>query len=316
MATDRNWADSRFLRVTVVMLILGSGLFVSVQPGLATDPPIQISTNISPEDPKVGETVDIETTVSNIENSESRNVDVRYVYLRQSGNTIQRFDNAGTIGSGGSLSLPLSTTFDSIGQKQLEVVITASYSDDDSEVYTYRQPVSVDVTESDTRGDVQLTSTETSGNDIVTIQGDASNIGGTDVQSVLLSVADTDTVSPVAPNGEYFVGEIEASEFGTFELTADVESEAETIPVEMTYIVTDPNRDDERVTKTQQIAVETTDISQGSTQAAASSGEPPAGGRGGPGGLLGGLPVAEIGIVLALALLGATGYAVHRWRNP
>jgi hypothetical protein len=264
----------------------------------AADPPIQISTDVTPEEPTIDESVRIETTISNIGGSENRNVDIRSVYLRQPGtaNTYDRFSDVGTIGSGGSLSLPLATTFDSLGQKQIELRVTTSYSDDDSKIYTYTHPVFIDVTESDIQGDIQLTSVEVSDGSDVTIQGDASNIGSTDVQSVLLSVVDSENVTPTSPNGEYFVGRIDASEFATFDLTADIDSRTDSIPIEMTYIV-----DDKRVTKTQQVAVESQDRSAESAQAAASTSNSSTG-----------LPIVPIGVVFVLLVVTVVGFVLWR----
>ncbi|MFD1642867.1 hypothetical protein [Halohasta litorea] len=298
MTADEISASAWLVRLVAVSLFVGAIFGTVAGVGGATDPPIQISTNVTPSDPTVEESVTIDAIISNIENSESRNVDVRYVYLRQSGMTIDRFESVGTVGSGGSLSLPLSATFDDPGQKRLEIEITTQYSDDDSEIYTYTHPVFIDVTESDLQGEVQLTSVETSARNGVTIQGDAANIGNSDVQSVLLSVSDTEGVTPKSPNGEYFVGGIDASEFATFDLTADIEPETDSIPVEITYIV-----DDERVTKTQQIAVESTNTTAPppNTQAAA-SGTPPSSG----------LPLLPIGVVVVLLVIGVVGTVLWR----
>lgn len=242
----------------VVLGLLAVSLFgLATQPVSADDPPIQISTEVSPEEPLVDENANIEVTITNVRGSESRSVEIRTVYLREPGtaNTYDRFSNVGTVASGDSITLPLSVAFDSAGQHAVELRVTAQYTDSDGSTTRYTHPIFVDVTETDLRGDVQLTGTEVSGGNEVTIWGDAANVGGSTVESVLVRVAETDSVSPSAPDGEYFVGSIDASEFSTFELTADIDQSTDSVPVEMTYIVTDEERSDERVTKTQQIPV-------------------------------------------------------------
>jgi len=156
------------------------------------------------------------------------------------------------------------------------------------------------VTESDLRGDVRLTSTSVTGRNTITVEGDAGNIGGTDVESVLVSIPETDAVSPRPPNGEYYVGGIETSEFGTFELTADVVSGTESVPVNITYITTGESRDDERITKSQQIPIsEATMSAQQAGQPQAAATESPPSGGGPPLGLLGG-----VGILVVVSILG------------
>jgi len=305
---------AHLLGLAAVGLCLVGLLAIPAQPAVADDPPIQISTEISPSEPAIGESVSINVKISNLESRSNRNVKIHTVYLRQpdTANTYDRFSNPGTIASGGSMTLPLKTTFDSVGQKQIELRVTAQFTDTDESPSRYTYPVFIDVNESNTdednesdvRGEVRLTTTEVSGSSDVTVQGDVSNIGGTDVESVLLSVNDTETVSPASPNREYFVGSVEASKFGTFELTAAAEPEAESIPIDITYIV-----DGERVTKTQQIPLDasTTGDSTTSTQTdttrADTTGTDPATG----------VPVVPIGVALAVLAISAGG--VILWRR-
>ncbi|AKH97622.1 COG1361 family protein [Halanaeroarchaeum sulfurireducens] len=70
---------------------------------------------------------------------------------------------------------------------------------------------------------------------IVTLRGDAANVGSSDVESVLVAIEPVAGVTPTSPNRDYFIGGIEASEFGTFELTANVTDTTETVPVRVTY---------------------------------------------------------------------------------
>ena len=85
---------------------------------------------------------------------------------------------------------------------------------------------------------------------VVTIDGDAANVGSTDASSVVLSVVPSDGVTPVNPNKEYFVGAVESSEFSTFELTANVSASVSEVPVRIEYTV-----DGERLSKVVQVDV-------------------------------------------------------------
>lgn len=160
----------------------------------------------------------------------------------------------------------------------------------------------------DLAGEVRLTSVDvTRRGQTVTIDGEAANVGGTDVQSVLLAVQDGNDASPVQGSGEFFVGQVEASEFATFELAAALDPGTEAVTVDITYIV-----DGDRETRTRQVDVSSV---SSSGQPGGDSDNPQAAtdGGGSGGGLLGGLPVLGIGVVLLVALIVAT--VVYRRRN-
>lgn len=161
-------------------------------------------------------------------------------------------------------------------------------------------------------GEIRLTAVEVSrAGSGVMIEGDAANLGGTDAESVLVQINDTAGVQPVSPSGEYFVGGVEASEFATFELTAETESNTSSIPVAITYIV-----DNERVTTTQMVDLTATAMSAGSSGApgdsVASGADASRPGSGSAGS--GGLPLRLIagGVVVITILLAGVAY---RWRS-
>ncbi|MFD1569117.1 CARDB domain-containing protein [Halorubrum laminariae] len=152
-------------------------------------------------------------------------------------------------------------------------------------------------------GEIRLTGIDVTGSGSATsIDGEAANVGGTDVESVLVSIPDTDGISPSGGSGEYFVGSVDASEFATFELTANIESD--TVPIEIAYIV-----DNERVTLTQTIdvsSVNTTTGTAGQNQPEATStgtGQDPPG-----------LPILPIvvGLLVIVSLGGAGFYLWNR----
>lgn len=161
-------------------------------------------------------------------------------------------------------------------------------------------------------GEIRLTAVEVSrAGSGVMIEGDAANLGGTDAESVLVQINDTAGVQPVSPSGEYFVGGVEASEFATFELTAETESNTSSIPVVITYIV-----DNKRVTTTQMVDLTATAMSAGSSGApgdsVASGADASRPGSGSAGS--GGLPLRLIagGVVVITILLAGVAY---RWRS-
>ena len=158
-------------------------------------------------------------------------------------------------------------------------------------------------------GEVRLTAIEVSRTGSgVTIQGDAANLGGTDADSVLVRVGDTEGVTPAPPAGEYFVGAIEASEFATFELTAQTDN-ASSVPVEIAYIV-----DNERVTETQQVDLTAADASVAGNVGAAPPGGASEPGDGGPNPNAGGPPLQLIGGVVAVVGI-LLGIGLYRWRS-
>jgi hypothetical protein len=142
-------------------------------------------------------------------------------------------------------------------------------------------------------GEIRLTSIDvTASGSTVSIDGEAANIGGTDVESVLISIPTTDGITPAGGSGEYFVGSVDASEFSTFELTASVERD--TVPIRVAYIA-----DNDRVTKTQTVGA-----AERTQPEATSGGEQNQSG----------LPLLPIilGIVLVLTLGGLGRYLWNR----
>jgi hypothetical protein len=152
-------------------------------------------------------------------------------------------------------------------------------------------------------GEIRLTGTETRqvGSELM-IEGEAANIGSTNAESVLVRLPDSESVRPVSPSGEYFVGAVDASEFATFELTGEIEQGVSSVPVEITYIV-----DGKRITTTQQL-----DVSSSGTMQGGASGADGPGPQNGNGGTPGGLPLVPIAIA---ALVVIAGVGIYRWRK-
>lgn len=351
--------------------------------------------NVTTDDPVTGDSVIVETTIANLESSDG-SLDVTDVYLRTApgAETFVRVEEVGALDPGGSVTVPMSATFETAGEKDLTVNVVVK--GEDGTIKTYESPLILDVEEPrvraqldanvdaddgqygttrldvtnagnveftdvritasandtvidrayvfdmdpetnrtavfDTRnvsnervtfeaafrandrshtathtidlrereavlGEMLLTSVETTRTATgVTLEGDASNVGGTDAGSVLVEVRDTAGVRPVSPAGRYFVGDVERGEFATFELTAETPPNASSVPVEISYIA-----ENERVRTTQRIDL------------AGTGGVTPAAESGGGGGNAGGLPIVAIAVGLgAIAVLG-TG--VYVWRR-
>ena len=165
-------------------------------------------------------------------------------------------------------------------------------------------------------GEIRLTRldvTQTVGE--ITIEGEAANLGGSDAESVLLTIQNGQGVSSATPGG-YFIGEVQSSEFNTFEISATVANETSVIPIQMTYLV-----NGNRVKDTQTIQLSNFDLAGG--PAGAPTGGLPENMESGPsgptppssGGLLSSLPLPLL-LVGLLILLGGVGYGTYRWRNP
>jgi hypothetical protein len=100
-------------------------------------------------------------------------------------------------------------------------------------------------------GAIELTSVDSTRTATgVRLEGDAANVGGTNVSSVTVRVQNTSAVTPVPPSADFFVGSVDASEFATFELTAETAPNVSAVPVEITYIA-----ENERTTRTQTLEV-------------------------------------------------------------
>jgi hypothetical protein len=83
------------------------------------------------------------------------------------------------------------------------------------------------------------------------ITGSTSNVGMTAARSVVVRVVPTAGVEPAAPNRDFFVGEVPASDFSSFDLTARATGNVSSIPVAVSYLV-----DDTRRTQTFEVAVD------------------------------------------------------------
>ena len=130
------------------------------------------------------------------------------------------------------------------------------------------------------------------------ISGSASNVGSTGADSVLVSVVDTETVTPATPNRDYFVGTVPASDFVSFDVYARTEGNVTSVPLEVTYLV-----DDTRKRQTFDVAIDRTG---GVAQQQGEDGDSGGGTQNSM------LPVFVAG---GLALLVVVGVLVRRYRR-
>jgi len=181
------------------------------------------------------------------------------------------------------------------------VRLVASYEADGDR---YERTATVDFAPT-THGNITLTGIEVvpSGS-AIRLVGSASNTGETDVTGAVVAVVGTDRVTPVAPAKNYFVGNVPAGEFTSFELTARLAgNRTDTVPVRITYIADGEQR---------QRVVEVS-ITGGSAGPAGSTGSDGPDGPPGGGGFLGVGRIDVVGIVLRLALVVAVGGGVIYW---
>lgn len=129
-----------------------------------------------------------------------------------------------------SLSMNIDTTASTTGRKDL--TFKARYMNGDT-VHESDVGASIEVID---RSAMILTGIKTEHTSSwYTITGDVNNIGATDLAGVVVSVDAADGVTPRQPYPEYFIGELEADDFGSFELTVELDSSIDTISLIIGY---------------------------------------------------------------------------------
>ena len=156
-----------------------------------------------------------------------------------------------------------------------------------------------------TDGNISLTGIEVvPTGSAIRLVGSASNTGETDVTGAVVAVVPTDGVTPVAPTKDYFVGNVPAGEFTSFELTARLGNRTDTVPVRVSYIA-----DGEQYDRVVEVSI------AGGSAGAGSTGDD-GGPDGPPGGFLGFGRIDVVGILLRLGLVIAIGAgAVYWWQR-
>ncbi|WP_251329301.1 hypothetical protein [Haloplanus pelagicus] len=156
-----------------------------------------------------------------------------------------------------------------------------------------------------TDGNITLTGIEvipTGGS--IRLAGSASNTGETAVTGAVVGVVDTERVTPVSPTKNYFVGNVPAGEFTSFELTARLAgNRTDTVPIRISYIA-----DGEQYTRVTEVAIGDTGAAAGPPEGAPDRDGPPGGG-----GVLGLGRIDVVGILLRLAAVVAVGGGLIYW---
>lgn len=254
--------------------------------------------SLSTQNPTVGSGTDLTVRAINGEERLIRNVNVTV-----SGDSVE-FNSTNQLVAGMSGNEEQDFTFRYVPQSAGETELTAvfRYTTDSGFEQTISKSTTVTVAEPRPQSNVdaniesptiQLTGVEVeSEGDHMLITGSASNIGTKPIDSVLVRVVETETVKPTSPNRDFFIGTVPASDFGTFDLTAELNENATQIPIELSYI-SDGNR---ITTRTEVQAPSTTSESRD------------AGGEASP-------LVYGIGGVIVVAVVGVMGVAVHNSRK-
>ncbi|MWG35575.1 CARDB domain-containing protein [Halomarina oriensis] len=168
----------------------------------------------------------VAVTVTNFGNAPLRDV---VVQSSVDGSSLERYA-VGTLAPGTSESVTVDLSRVPGGTVEFETTYTVG-GDSGSETASYDhrpQTGAIRVT------GVNLTATD----GVLRIEGNAGNTGDATVSGVVVSVGESEYVSPAYPQRDYFVGSVSGSEFAPFELTADVDlANASTVPVDVTYTV-------------------------------------------------------------------------------
>lgn len=133
------------------------------------------------------------------------------------------------------------------GKKTVEADMTYLTANGESRSVT--RTLSTSVEEAGQPADIDLTGLRvTQDGEEVVVRGSASNVGSTNASSVKVAVADGENVAPAQNQASFFVGEVESSDYSSFEvhaaLTTDT-NETVTVPLEVSY-----SDDGERITET------------------------------------------------------------------
>lgn len=154
--------------------------------------------------------------------------------------------------------------------------------------------------------DMTLSGVEvTSRGSMLRVNGEAANVGSSDANSVSVSIEISDGVTPIAPNKEYYIGQIEENEFDTFELTAETAPDVESIPVRINY-----SAGGEQYSEV--VSVDASNPTDASRNFDGESNNGPGEPGGSGGSLFGGVPI--LGIVVGVVLL-TVGFLAYRWRK-
>jgi hypothetical protein len=158
-ATDgsrRTWPTLVALLALAMLVAPLAGSAVAISPPTDGDPHVSVqNVTATPAQPAPGQRTEIRATVVNAPNSPDA-VTVEEVALTRAGGgaELTQVDDLGTLAASGSLTVPLSVSFDEPGVKDLRVEVSAE--SDDGDDLTLRYPVTVVVREGGPRLDIDV----------------------------------------------------------------------------------------------------------------------------------------------------------------
>ncbi len=124
------------------------------------------------------------------------------------------------------------------GEKTVQATLTYTTADGTERRVT--EQLSATIERVDNPGNVSLTGlrvTQQSGR--LSVRGSASNVGGTNVSGVVVSVADGDGVGPAQSEARFFVGNVPGGDFTSFEVNGQLRTpnaSSVTIPLRVSYV--------------------------------------------------------------------------------
>ena len=127
------------------------------------------------------------------------------------------------------LRINIDTTSSTAGRKDL--AFTARYTNCDT-VHKSDLAASIEVVDRSILILTGITTEHTS--PWYTITGDVNNLGATDLSGVVVAIGAADGVTPKQPYPEYFIGELESDDFGSFELSVELDL-VDSIPLTIEY---------------------------------------------------------------------------------
>jgi hypothetical protein len=249
-------ADDAAVGPLVVAFLLATSALAVGAAGVSTAANSQVaveSVTVDPSNPQVGEDVTITATIRNFESSPAA-ARINEVTLRSNDGVVVEAEDAGTIGAGGSIRLPLTTAFEEAGRKRLTVWVYGQ--SEDGSLFNAKYPVSLSVSERDTDVRLSLAATEPVATEsrvnVTVANGAPTNISTLDLtlSGPDATVDDSRRVNASLASGRERVVEYDVTfgEAGSQPLTAtlgyrDADGDRQTVTASRTFAVEPANVD-------------------------------------------------------------------------
>ena len=202
------------------------------EPDLADD--VNLAAEVAPTIP--GSETQLNVTVANGLDKALRQIQLR---LQGEGTTIAQPERVdGMMESGEDRTYTFRVSKPSSGPQQFTAELT--YTTADGTTRTVNRTLQTVFDEPQNPGQVTATGIQIEREgDTLQISGTASNIGGSEVTGVVVGVGESDAVRASSGQSEYFVGTIPASDFVSFDTTAQLvkNTTSATVPLQVAYTV-------------------------------------------------------------------------------